>query len=169
MTRTLLLEHYKKYPALEIQDVFKFIFQSACGCETLVSDYGRVLEYIRYEYADMIPREPYIDPLDGNYSRVHLGCIGVYFTLEELADMFIRSARHEPDGKESIEKKLSLARELIESGEIKLDLREFDTQAEKWRSLGFPAIHHSDAFRKAYHPAYRVIHNDFLGEINYGK
>ena len=167
MTDRLLLEHYNKYPKLEVQDILKFIFQSACGCEHMVSDYQRALEYIRYEYADMLPQEPQIDALDGDYSRVHLACIGIYFTSEQLADMFIRSARPEPDAKAKIEEKLSVARGLIESGQIKLDLNEFDAATEEWKNLGFPAIHHSDKFKAAYHPAYRVIHNDLLGDTKW--
>jgi hypothetical protein len=27
-TRTLLLEHYKKYPMLRVEDIFKYLFQS---------------------------------------------------------------------------------------------------------------------------------------------
>ena len=168
MTRRLLLEHYNKYPKLEAQDVLKFIFQSACGCEHLVTDRARAIEYIRSEYQNAPAGEPKIDALDGNYSRVYLSCINDEFTAEDLVDIFLRSARCEPDSTEKIEEKLSVARELIESGEIKLDLGEFDALAEKWRGLGFPAIHHSNAFRETYRPAYRVIHNDLLGEIKNG-
>ena len=164
-TRLCLLEHYREYPLLEIQDIFKFIFQSACGCEHLVSDYDRVINYIRQEYAAMIPCEPKVDVLDGNYSRVHLSCINERFTAEDLGELFFKSARTEPDSKAKIEEKLSVARALVESGELDFSLCEFDRQSAEWKSLGFPAIHHSDKFKEEYCPAYRVIHNDLLGEI----
>ncbi len=168
-TRRALLEHYKAYPRLEIQDIFKFIFQSALGCEHMVTDYKRALEYIRYEYADMIIREPKIDALDGHYSRVYLSCIGENLSSKELAELFVRSARPEPDGLEKISEKLSVARELVESGELDFELEAFDAAAEEWKKRGFCAIHHSDKFRAAYNPAYRVIHNDYLGRIKNGK
>ena len=164
-TREAILSHCGEYPELEIQDIFKFIFQSACGCEHMVSDYNRALEYIRYEYADMINREPKIDALDGDYSRVHLSCIGENLSTKELTDMFLRSARGEPDSKAKIEEKLSVVRKLVADGELKFSLSEFDALADEWRRLGFPAVHHSQSFREKYRPAYRVIHNDFLGEI----
>ena len=166
-TREAILLHCEQYPELEIQDIFKFIFQSACGCEHMVSDHKRALQYIRCEYADMINREPKIDALDGDYSRVHLSCIGEDLSAKELTDMFVRSARHEPDGRVKIQEKLSVARGLIKSGQIKLDLNEFDAATEEWKNLGFPAIHHSDKFKAAYHPAYRVIHNDLLGDTKW--
>ena len=166
-TRALLLEHKAKYPKAEIQDVFKFIFQSACGCEHLVSDRERAINYIRAEYAAMTPCEPKIDALDGDYSRVYLSCINEKFTAEDLGALFLRSAKIEPDGKAKIEEKLSVVRELVLSGELDFPLCEFDRLVAEWKSLGFPAIHHSDRFREEYHPAYRVIHNDLLGEIEW--
>ena len=168
-TREAILSHVGDYPRLEIQDAFKFIFQSACGCEHMVSDRERVLGYIRYEYENMTPTEPKIDPLDGNYARVHLSCIGEKLTAEELTDMFLLSARKEPDTRAGIEARLSVARELILSGELPFSLDEFDRAADEWKALGYPAIHHTDTFRAVYRPAYRVIHNDYLEKIKNGK
>ena len=164
-TRAALLSHVESYPSLEIQDIFKFIFQSALGCEHMVSDRERVLSYIRYELSAMPKGEPKIEPLDGDYSRVHLSCVGEGITDEQLADIFLMSSRREPNGKENIEKKLLVAREMIESGEMRFSVSDFDAAVNEWRTLGYPAIHHSVAFREAYHPAYRVIHNSLLGGI----
>ena len=36
VTRNLLAEHYKKYPELQLQDIFKYIYQSSFGCEHMV-------------------------------------------------------------------------------------------------------------------------------------
>ncbi len=168
-TRAAILGHCRDYPRLEIQDIFKFIFQSACGCEHMVSDRERVLNYIRYEYENMTPSDPKIDALDGNYSRVHLSCIGEKLTVDALADMFLLSARKEPDTRAEIEAKIFVVRELIAAGELGFSLDEFDRAAEEWKSLGYPAIHHTDSFRAAYRPAYRVIHNDYLEKIKNGK
>ena len=49
-TRLMLLEHYHKYPKLQIQDIFKFIYQSSFGCEHLVTDLVGATEYIKKEY-----------------------------------------------------------------------------------------------------------------------
>ena len=48
-TRALLLEHYRRYPKLGAEDVFKYLYQSSFGCEHLVSDEERVLCYIRHK------------------------------------------------------------------------------------------------------------------------
>ena len=165
-TRELLVSHYNTYPKLEVADIFKFIFQSAFGCEHLVSSEERALNYIKEELkrvsADEAPR---VDKLDGDYSRVYLSCLNDEVTPEVMAKYFCLSAKIEPDGKEKLLEKIAVARELILDGTIPLSLSDFDELHGKWREAGYPAIHHSEAFREAYHPAYRVIANEYLKHL----
>lgn len=48
-TRERLIEHYRSYPDMQAEDIFKFIFHSAFGCEHLVSNESAALEYIKRE------------------------------------------------------------------------------------------------------------------------
>ena len=82
-TRQMLLNHYKKYPELQIRDLFKFIYQSAFGCEHLVSSLERATEYIKKEVEGQKP-ENYaeIEPLDGNYQRVSLSVLNSGLSAE---------------------------------------------------------------------------------------
>ena len=165
-TRELLIEHYNTYPRLEVSDIFKFIFQSAFGCEHLVSSEERALNYIKEELKRVsVDEAPRVDKLDGNYSRVYLSCLNDEVTPEVMAKYFCLSAKIEPDGKEKLLEKIAVARELILDGTIPLSLSDFDELHEKWREAGYPAIHHSKAFREAYHPAYRVIANEYLKHL----
>ena len=166
-TRDLLISHYTAYPKLEVADIFKFIFQSAFGCEHLVSSEERALNYIIAELERIKDEnsEPRVDALDGDYSRVYLSCLNDEVTPDVLAKYFCLSAKTEPCGKERLLEKISVARELIEDGTIPLSLSDFDELHAKWREAGYPAIHHSESFREAYHPAYRVIANEYLKYI----
>ena len=162
-TRELLIEHYNTYPRLEVSDIFKFIFQSAYGCEHLVSSEERALNYIKEELKRMSGDEaPRVDTLDGDYSRVYLSCLNDKVTPEVMAKYFCLSAKVEPDGRERLLEKIAVARELIRDGTIPLSLRDFDELHQKWRDAGYPAIHHSASFREAYNPAYRVIANEYV-------
>jgi len=159
-TRALLIKHYQTYPKLQTEDIFKYLFQSAFGCEHLVADEDTVLAYIRREY-EAVPKTdaPLIEPLDGEYCRVHLSCLNDGLKPETLARLFCLSSKKEPNGKADLEQKLLVARELVESGEIPLDRTHFDAMLEAWRKNGYPAVRHSETFRSAYRPAYRVIMN----------
>lgn len=46
-TKEYILNQYKMYPKLELQDILKFIYQSSYGCEHMVTDYAEVKKRIQ--------------------------------------------------------------------------------------------------------------------------
>ena len=162
-TKQKLIQHYKRYPDLQVEDIFKYLFQSAFGCEHLVSNQEAALAYIKREYETVSKTsKAFAEPLDGEYSRVYLSCLNEGLAPETLARLFCLSAKKEEDGMVSLEKKIEVAKELVEGGELVLDKNEFIQKLATWQSLGFPAIHHSEAFRASYKPAYRVVANRYV-------
>lgn len=165
-TRERLIKHFEKYPEIQAEDIFKFIFQSSFGCEHLVSNESAALEYIKKEYSSLSGGgAERVEVLDGDYSRVHLSCLSGGLSPETLARLFCLSAKKEENGAEELVEKLGVATELVREGIIRLDPEDFEKALDEWREAGYPAIHHSDAFRGEYRPAYRVIANryaDFL-------
>ena len=161
-TKRLLTEHYKAYPKMQIEDVFKYLFQSSFGCEHLISDADAVLSYIKREYETVHKTAPaLVEPLDCDFSRVHLSSLNGGLTPETLARLFFLSAKAIPDGREKLIEKLAVARELIKDGTLPLDIDLFDREHAAWRDMNYPAVRHSAIFRESYHPAYRVISNRF--------
>ena len=167
-TRLLILEQYNKYPQMEVSDLFKFLYQSSFGCEHMVTSLESAIEYIRREGEKLAGAKEgigLIDMLDGEYARVHLWCLKRGINAETLGRLFYLSARREDDGMARLEEKLGVARGLIRDGALPFSIDDFDASVTKWRELGFPAIHHSDTFRQAYKPAYRVIASEYLKEL----
>ena len=163
-TRELLMNHYKQYPKMEIQDMLKYIFQSSFGCEHMVSSEGFAIDYIKKEYASTVKGDnPSTDALDGEYSRVSLSYLDKELSAETLGRLFYLSAKKEPQGKENLEKKLLTLKELVNDGALPFSTYEAEKIINEWADSGYPAIHHSDAFRNEYHPAYRVIDNKYVG------
>lgn len=162
-TRRLLLAHCESYPELRAEDVFKFLYQSAFGCEHLVTNEAAALEYVKKEYATLpAGGEMRVEKLDGGYSRVHLSSIGCGLSPETLARLFCLSARKEADGKAELERKLTVAGEMVRSGELPISAEDYAKKLSRWREAGYPAIRHSQAFRETYAPAYRVIADEFV-------
>ncbi len=64
---------------------------------------------------------------------------------------------------QGLQGKLELAKELKVSG--------MEEWAEEWKEKGYPAVHHSAAYREAYHPHYRLLRKEYadffpvLGEL----
>jgi uridine kinase len=164
-TRELLINHYKQYPKMEIQDMLKYIFQSSFGCEHMVSSEGFAIDYIKKEYASTVKGDnPLTDALDGEYSRVSLSYLDKEgLSAETLGRLFYLSAKKETQGKENLEKKLLTLKELVNDGALPFSTYETEKIINEWADSGYPAIHHSDAFRNEYHPAYRVIDNKYVG------
>ena len=161
-TRNLLIEHYKKYPDMQIQDIFKFLFQSVFGCEHLIADSSATIDYIRREAAECHPHNgEFIEPLDGEYCRVYLDYLKKGVSAETFGKLFFLSAEPCENGQALLEEKLSVVTELIAEGLLPFSKEKSDEEIKKWHELGYPACHHSEQFRNAYHPAYRVIKKEY--------
>ena len=162
-TAQLLTEHIKKYPQLEIRDILKYLYQSSFGCEHMISSKHRAYEYLVREYSNTKPiKPPYTEPLDGDYSRVSLGVIGEGMSIKTLSEMFYMSAKKEKNGYDTLKNKLNIAQNMIKEGILSFCDNEFNKECAEWANNGYPAIHHSEKFRKLYNPSYRVISNKYI-------
>ena len=157
-----LLDQCRQYPALEPADLLKGLHQSVFGCGHFVTDRTAGLALLRRELEAPGLRAD-VEPLDGPYCRVHLGYLKeTGLAPETLFRLFALSAE-EPSGVTLVlEEKLAALLSLAEAGKLPFPLEETTAAAETWRKAGFPACHHSEGFRAAYHPAYRVIGREFV-------
>lgn len=179
-TRKALMEHCQRYPDLKIRDVFKFLYQSSFGCEHMVSSLDAVTEWIRKEYSaasETSDREGTgevvwgtVDPLDGGYSRVHLDWLDRGLSVETLGKLFylsakpsaVSGAKSKRDQTAELEGKLAVALEMVRSGELAFAVEDFMEAVSEWKAAGNPAVHHSEEFREMYHPAYRVVAEQYV-------
>ncbi len=162
-TKAALLAQYSRYPKLQLADLFKFLYQSAFGCEHLVKETGAVKEYIEKEFAERCPMEgDLVEPLDGDWCRVSLKCLEDGLSADTFARLFFFSAEQAKDGEVLLEEKLSVLRELVKKGSLPFDEAETEEAIETWKRAGYPACHHSEAFRACYAPAYRLIKKTYV-------
>lgn len=162
-TRRRLLAHYRTYPNLQIEDVFKFLYQSVFGCEHLISSPETVVGGIREEYRRIPTESPAdIQPLDGDYCRVPLSYLRGGMTAETLGKLFVASAKTTENGRSLLLEKLDVAMDLVREGALPFAETDFRTAAQKWADSGYPPLHHSERFRAEYHPSYRVISARFV-------
>jgi len=158
-----LITHYQTYPKLEIQDIFKYIYQSAFGCEHFVASVEKATEYIVKEYAEVCPKgDGAPEALDGDYCRVPLSYINKGLSANTLGKLFAASAKKEEEGMAALAEKLGLAGELVSKGQLPFAKADFDKAAAEWERAAYPSVHHSEAFRKAYRPSYRVVANRYI-------
>ena len=163
MTEKLLKELFIKYPHADIKDIFKLLHQGCFGCEHLCPSYDVVYSRIVEEYESLVENTAELtEPLDGEYSRVALSYIDRGLSPSTLARLLVTSSRKEKKDISELERKLDLAQRLIRDGEIPIDTNEFVNARSEWKNNGYCALHHSDAYRNEYKPAYRVISNEYI-------
>lgn len=161
-TTEFLLDQCGRYPALRPADLLKALHQSVFGCGHLISD-GSGLRRLREELAALPPDAAAdTEALDGPFCRLHLGFPAkTGLTAETLFRLTVLSARTR-GGAAQLEEKLEVLLELAGGGRLPVLYGELAPAVERWRAAGFPACRHSEAFRAAYAPAYRVIRRDLV-------
>lgn len=162
-TSACLLNHFKKYPLLDICDIFKFLYQSTFGCEHMVTSEteaeNRICEEINTVTNNCVGL---VEELDGDYCRVSLSLISEGMSIKTFAKLFCLSSKKESSSITLLEEKIECARSLITDGTLPLNIKEFDSELSKWKEGGYQSIHHSDRFKSAYLPSYRVISKEYI-------
>ena len=162
-TRKLLIMHYQQYPHLQIQDVFKYVYQSTFGCAHFLPPLDVIEESIRKELDECTGEgDTPIDVLDGEYSRVPLSYLCSGLNVSTFAKIFVASAQSSACDVEKLEAKLAVARQLVHKKALPFPEAEFEKAIMAWKSDGYPAVHHSKEFCKFYSPHYRVIANKYV-------
>lgn len=154
----ILRVHALRYLLMEPTDAVKLIFQNEFGGGHLIRDEERAIAYLRREYAsvehdDAVPRE---EPIGNGIVRIHLAAIPPE-EVEALGRAFIRSAQGHQGSMESFLEKLAVLRNLTGEGVFRFSVSELDDYLADYEKQGYPAVSHSDAYRNAYHPAYRIV------------
>lgn len=163
-TTEFLLAQCRDCPALEPRDLFKALHQSVFGCGHFVTDEAAGLTRLREELS-RLPEDAAagLTPLDGPYVRLHLGYLRQSgLSPRTLQRLFALSAESPAGDPAALEEKLRCLLELAREGRLPFSYEAARRAAASWREAGFPACHHSEAFRAARAPAYRVIRRSFV-------
>ncbi len=158
----LLCQHRERYPAMELADLYKLLHQAAMGPAHAQAPGASTLARLQSEAEAMGsgPMEPAIDPISplDELCRVHLrprareghAWAALASAAEHTAKSFEASTARLDDYCARLLK-------LMDSGRLPGD----GADARRWladvATAGYPAVHHSEAFRVAYAPAYRVV------------
>lgn len=156
--RHILLTHAKRYPMMEPTDAVKLIYQNEFGGGHMIADETACLAYLRLEYAATLRNfhQPLYESIGNGIVRVHLAAVQPD-DLEALGQAFIRSARSHSGELASFLEKLAVLRALTQEGVFAFDSAALEAYLRAYEAAGYPPVSHSEAFRGAYHPAYRII------------
>lgn len=154
---TIARTHEARYPLMEAQDFGKLAYQSEFGPSHLrksgQTSQERILAALLSDQAEGPPRPP--EPIGGGLCRFHLSGLSPVKDLPLLGRILLRTMWEVEGTDEGLQAKLDQLRALNIPG--------WEDWLAAYRSQGCPVVSHSEAFRNAYHPHYRVLRLDYAG------
>ncbi len=165
----ILHRHAVAYPLMAPQDYGKLAYQNEFGPGHMISDKQAAFDFLLQEWREALlcpsrdaapsggpfPSSPAgVEPIGNGLCRFHLD--NRYIPEKAaplLTELFCRTAVEHTGTRAGLERKLALL-----SG---LGTPHLAQWLEDYRLRGCPPAHHSETFRQAYHPHYRVVRNEY--------
>ena len=148
------------HPSMQPRDVIKLCYQAARGAEHLLSDLTRARAYFDQEY-NTVPADdalPLLEPISEHVARVNLAAWKASgMPAEWLFRMFVHTANVPMGGDELLQTCIAEAATVLGAS-----LPGWTEAVAAWREAGLPAVHHSDAYRAAEQPAYRIVNSRLM-------
>ena len=151
----VLREHAARYPKMQPRDAVKLLYQANFGPGHLVKDTAFAVQMIREELltADS-SLSPETEDIGHGYTRVYLRP-GI--SAEVLGEAFAASAKEAGGTRETLLCDIDTLRELTLEGVFRFSANELDGFVAQYKAMGMPIIRHSQEYKEAYKPAYRVV------------
>jgi hypothetical protein len=160
--RAVITAQLQRYPVMQIQDLYKLVYQAALGNEHLMSDSAMVhdylireLESVQADSSELLLEE--ISP-DGAAVRLNLRPFKAqHGDHRALFQAMMQTARTFQKSQDRLDRYLRHLEQMAASGDIPFDATAAQSFFREMREKGYPAVHHSAAYKEQYAPAYRVI------------
>lgn len=157
----LIINHLKLRPEALPQDVYKLLYQGVFGVGHIISDHAWVVlveEAGRIDLDDHMD-DPLFEPVspDGSMVRVNLRqYINTGGDLKTLFRVMRESAMVQGEQGVFLDY-WGQFKELVNEGKLAFSMSDIRNLDEEIERDGVRPIHHTEAYREAYYPAYRVV------------
>lgn len=161
--RELCFYMVRNYPMATLQDIYKTCYQDFFGAEHLMNDTAAARRYLEQELEEckglkdfgMPEQEP--TGFRHRYTRVSIECVlNGDMTLEQLLEKFIAAASQPEKPSGSWEQEWSRIERIALQTNPEWHDQELQAGLQQAAKLS-RAVRHSDTFRSAYHPHYRIV------------
>lgn len=159
----ILRAHAQRYPLMQPCDAVKLLYQHAMGGGHLITDVPACLHMLRTEYAALFPcAAPALEDIGNGRFRYNLAALNEKsLPLSCLCMLFVLSSEQASGRSEDFAPLIEVLRDAATEGLFSFNAQELDQYLFRYRRSGYPSVHHSDIYRRAYHPAYRVLDGKF--------
>lgn len=171
--KNLINSHFQLYPKMQIQDLYKLIYQSVMGPKHILQNEEIAFYYLKNEMENCIGNEKNLFVnigLKNNLVRVNLNIFRKQIDdIEKLFSVMQKTAENIQSEKIQLKIVLEEIKILFKKNNLKLfQPSNWINFIEKLERKNFPHISHSEVYKKNYFPSYRVILKEiFLEKFNH--
>ncbi len=163
----LIQAHLKRYPLLQIVDLYKLLYQSTLGNGHALTDSAEAQKWMNEDLKDLDkrPMEPLADTLGncGRFARVHIKTYVEYGgNVQDLMKAFLETGQDYPPDSNAFFCAISTAYTMAQKGKLPWSDNSLQEFIDQQARLHYPAVDHSAVYDSIYRPAYRVIAIDLL-------
>lgn len=156
--RDILALHRRRYPLMEPTDYGKLIYQNEFGPEHMIESPEAVEERIVREWTARedgpLLKNTFTEDIGNRLFRFHLtGGYDIPVAAPLLARLFYRTAREHRGTAEVLKRKLALL--------VGTDISGMEPWLAEYIRAGCPSLRHSETFRQAYGPHYRILRDEY--------
>lgn len=154
----ILINHYHKYPKMQLIDFIKLIYQNSFGPRHMHTPSKEMVKKYLEDEMQLVANEKEINEDIGNgYIRIYLAKDS---NLNLIADYFYNSMMVDTYTERNIRifyRKLDVLVKLIKKGKIKLPKKASINYVREYIANGINPVRHSSLYNELYKPHYRVL------------
>lgn len=161
----ILRSHALRYPEMRERDAVKLVYQSEYGGGHLLSDGESFRENLTRELSAIPfdPSVPLTEELGNGMVRCNLAALSPErFSAEDLIRACLASAGEHRGSEAGFLRGIGLLRQLAGEGIFRFGAKELNAFVDEYAANGYPVFSHSEEYRAAYRPAYRVLLKKYM-------
>ena len=160
---SICLYHLNQYPLMKLQDLIKLIYQNEFGANHLIKDDDIMMKEIKLEFNQQSKEKniELFDQVSSQLFRINLNHPSIkQFHLETIAKAFKKSLATSNDF-QIFKEKLNIVYDIMSFHDCSWTQHEAKRFLDDYEQNQFPPISHSDQYKEAYRPSYRLVGKDF--------
>ncbi len=166
----LIRYHLNQHQDMDVQDVYKLLFQGVFGAEHLLQDIDKARNYLYQEFSavNTLSLEALLEPVSVGGEIVRLNfrpAKSAGYTWQTVWDVFVASSENAGGNKKEFETIWRDTIVLCRQSEWPFDADKMSEMGNEMAAEDYPPLHHSQAYKNANKPAYRVVKKSVLLEI----
>lgn len=169
--KQLVEVHQSRRPLMQVQDVYKLLYQAHFGVGHLMADSSTVRAYLVNEIkniASNVPDESLVERIStsGEMVRVNLRpFMSLNLSPDILVETMAKSAAEWQPDSLSFYHEWSEFCALVRYGLLNFSVKDVDVWDNRIQSGVIESVDHSDQYSGSYHPAYRVVQRSVLESL----